>query len=193
MSEAGGGTDGGAPRTGHTRLPSITATLAALVAVSCLLGGCVQPEQNILPEARFSCTPTAGNSPLSVSFDASGTEDTDGEILTYDWDFGDGGAASGVLAYHTYTVTAAQTFAVTLTVTDDQGGASTANASITVSIPTPQPPPPSQQYVASKNSDVFHRLGCSYVAQINSANRVYFATRGEALGSGRRPCSHCNP
>jgi PKD repeat protein len=128
-----------------------------------------------------------------VSLDASGAVDTDGEILTYDWDFGDGGTASGVLASHTYTATAARTFVVTLTVTDNQGGTSTANATITVSVSTPQLPPQSQQYVASKNSDVFHRPSCSYVAQINPENRVYFATRGEALGSGRRPCSQCNP
>jgi PKD repeat protein len=174
----------------------IAATLAILASVGCLLGGCLRPEpslENMPPEAHFTYGPASGNSPLAVSFDASSSEDADGVIESFEWDFGDDGTAGGVLASHTYTATATRTFVATLTITDDRGGVSTANASIVVTVSSPLPPPPSQQYVASANSDVFHRLNCSYVAQIELENRIYFDTREAAIGSGRRPCSRCNP
>ena len=49
------------------------------------------------------------------------------------------------------------------------------------------------KYAASKNSDVFHYLSCSYVATITSGNLILFKTREEAIASGRRPCKKCNP
>jgi len=49
------------------------------------------------------------------------------------------------------------------------------------------------KYAASKNSDVFHYLSCSYVSSIKSDNLILFKTREEALASGRRPCKKCNP
>jgi len=49
------------------------------------------------------------------------------------------------------------------------------------------------KYAASKNSDVFHYLSCSYVATITPGNLILFKTREEAIASGRRPCKKCNP
>ena len=43
------------------------------------------------------------------------------------------------------------------------------------------------KYAASKNSDVFHYLTCSYVARIKPENLILFKTREEAIASGRRP------
>jgi len=43
------------------------------------------------------------------------------------------------------------------------------------------------KYAASKNSDVFHYLSCSYVSSIKSENLILFKTREEAIASGRRP------
>lgn len=48
-------------------------------------------------------------------------------------------------------------------------------------------------YVASKNSNVFHKSGCSYVSRIRDYNKIYFDTVEEAINSGRRGCSKCNP
>jgi len=48
-------------------------------------------------------------------------------------------------------------------------------------------------YAASKNSDVFHLTSCHYVANISSANLICFATREDAIASGRRPCKTCKP
>ncbi len=48
-------------------------------------------------------------------------------------------------------------------------------------------------YVASKNSDVFHKLDCSSVKRISPENLVRYATRGEAIAAGKRPCQRCKP
>lgn len=45
---------------------------------------------NRLPVAVASANTTSGNTPLTVNFSSSGTNDPDGNPLTYLWDFGDG-------------------------------------------------------------------------------------------------------
>lgn len=55
----------------------------------------------------------------TVSFDASGTNDTDGSLLSYHWDFGDGFQATGVKALHAFEEPG--TYRVVLSVTDDSG------------------------------------------------------------------------
>ncbi len=64
------------------------------------------------------------------TFVGSGSSDTDGTIVFYDWDFGDGGIASGVTATHAYADNG--TYTVTLTVTDDEGATDTDTAIVTV-------------------------------------------------------------
>ncbi len=49
------------------------------------------------------------------------------------------------------------------------------------------------KYAASKNSDVFHHINCSYVSSIKSDNLILFKTREEAIASGRRSCIRCDP
>jgi PKD repeat protein len=70
---------------------------------------------NVPPTAAF----TASVDGLTVSVDGSTSTDSDGSIVSYAWDFGDGATATGSTASHTYT--AGGTRAVTLTVTDDRG------------------------------------------------------------------------
>jgi len=52
-----------------------------------------------------------------VQFDGSGSSDSEGHALTYDWSFGDGSTGTGVMPTHTYS--AAGTYVVTLQVCDD--------------------------------------------------------------------------
>ena len=59
-----------------------------LVGAIALLGGCLT--QNVAPTASFTATPTSGQAPLAVSFDASASSDPDGTIASYTWNFGDG-------------------------------------------------------------------------------------------------------
>jgi hypothetical protein len=48
-------------------------------------------------------------------------------------------------------------------------------------------------YVASKNSQVFHKPDCPSAVRISAENRVTYKTRDEAIAAGKRPCKRCNP
>jgi serine protease len=69
----------------------------------------------------------------TLTFDGSGSSDTDGDvtIVSYDWNFGDGSIGSGMTVTHGYT--AAGTYTAILTVTDDGGLTDTDTATITIS------------------------------------------------------------
>lgn len=48
-------------------------------------------------------------------------------------------------------------------------------------------------YVASKNSQVFHRSDCKSAAKISEKNLMRFGTRDEAIQAGKKPCAECRP
>jgi PKD repeat protein len=81
------------------------------------------------PLVTFSFTPANPKVNEPVEFDASGSTD-DGEIVRYEWDFGDGQTGEGKTATHTYK--AAGTFTVKLTLTDDRGAKNSLSRTITV-------------------------------------------------------------
>jgi PKD repeat protein len=68
-----------------------------------------------IPSAAFSGTPTSGCAPLTVVF----TDESTGEITSWDWDFGDGGTSTE--QNPTYVYTSAGTYTVSLTVTGPGG------------------------------------------------------------------------
>ncbi len=79
------------------------------------------------PVASF--TSTSNN--LNVLFDASGSTDADGSIMSYSWNFGDGSSGSGINASHSYTSTGSYT--VVLTIEDNDGLLNSTEQLITVS------------------------------------------------------------
>jgi len=81
------------------------------------------------PLVTFSFTPTNPKVNEPVKFDASGSTD-DGEIVRYQWEFGDGDTAEGQTTMHTYKT--AGTFTVKLTVTDDRGAKNSLSRTVTV-------------------------------------------------------------
>jgi len=85
------------------------------------------PPGNQPPTASF----TSSCSGLSCSFNASGSSDSDGSIVSYAWTFGDGTTGSGVTPSKTYA--SGGTYTVTLTVTDDDSATGTTSQSVTVS------------------------------------------------------------
>ena len=69
-----------------------------------------------------------------VTFDGSGSIDEDpGTIVAYDWGFGDGNVGTGEMPIHTYFV--ADSYTVTLTVTDDDDNVNSAQTTATISDP----------------------------------------------------------
>jgi PKD repeat protein len=91
------------------------------------------------PLADATVSATSGDLPLTVLFDASDSSDADGQIIAYDWEFGDGATATGIAVQHTYTQAGA--FTAILTVTDNDGAQAEASIVITVSDPTVIHPP----------------------------------------------------
>lgn len=90
----------------------------------------VSPEGgNMPPVAVAEAAPLTGVAPLEVTFTGSNSTDDVG-VVTYAWDFGDGGTSTE--GDPTYTYNTADTYTVTLTVTDGGDLTSTATLSITV-------------------------------------------------------------
>ena len=88
------------------------------------------PVANNPPTAIFTASPTSGQAPLTVSFNASASTDSDGIISSYAWSFGDGAIASGVAESHTYTD--AGSYTAQLTIIDDDGSSDSASRSVVV-------------------------------------------------------------
>ena len=89
------------------------------------------------PIASLAVDDDIGNTPHTVNFDASNSSDSDGTIVSYEWDFGDGTSGVGQQIAHTYTISGNHT--ATLTVTDNEGGQATDTHVIRVSIPNVPP------------------------------------------------------
>ena len=101
-----------------------------LLLFSLFLAGCFPPDTNTPPIASFVANPSQGVAPLTVVFDASGSRDPDGQIVSYSWEFGDGATGSGVTITHTYNNPG--TYTARLTVTDDRGATDSATRTIQV-------------------------------------------------------------
>lgn len=96
-------------------------------------GGAPDPDPDPTPNAA----PTANAGPdrtvdvgESINFSGFESSDSDGTIVDYAWDFGDGSEGSGISALHSYG--AAGEYTVTLTVTDDDGATESDTATVLV-------------------------------------------------------------
>jgi PKD repeat protein len=92
-------------------------------------GWCVNIVPNSPPVANAG-GPYSGTKGLPINFDGTGSTDPDGNIVSYAWDFGDGGSGTGATVEHTYATSG--TYTVTLVVTDDDGATDDATALVTV-------------------------------------------------------------
>lgn len=96
------------------------------------------------PTAAFSFTPTAPLANQTVSFNATLSNDADGSIAEYKWDFGDGSpevvSISSATATHLYS--AAGNYTSKLTVTDNLGASAFSTAIVRVGASGSPPPPP---------------------------------------------------
>ncbi|MFT4940489.1 MAG: PKD repeat protein [Paraglaciecola sp.] len=88
---------------------------------SCGSGG-----SNISPTASFTALCTQ----LDCSFNGSESSDPDGTIESYAWDFGDGNSSSEQIPMNIYA--ASGTYAVSLTVTDNEGATNVSSQDVVV-------------------------------------------------------------
>jgi PKD repeat protein len=94
-------------------------------------------QTNNVPPTANAGGPYTGLLGEAVSFDGSGSDDPDGEIVAYDWDFGDGSMGAGEMPEHEYLTNGY--YEVTLTVTDDRGATNTNYSTVSVEIPDRPP------------------------------------------------------
>jgi len=90
---------------------------------------------NQAPSATFSYSPSAPNPGQQVTFNGSSSSDSDGSIVSYQWNFGDGTGGSGAVVQHAFT--SSGTYQVRLTVIDNDGAGNTAMHNITVAQAAP--------------------------------------------------------
>jgi PKD repeat protein len=111
-----------------------------LVALALACSSC-EDLPNVAPTASFIFTPVspifAGQT--RVTFNASASQDTDGSIASYTWNFGDGTpeeSQAGAVTSHVFPDTAATcteiTYTVLLIVTDDKGQRASASQGVRV-------------------------------------------------------------
>ncbi len=91
-----------------------------------------QINTNTPPNALFTATPTSGEAPVSVSFNASTSFDAEG-IARYEWSFGDGVTATGAITDHTYDTPG--NYKAQLRVIDTSGFTAEASTDIEITAP----------------------------------------------------------
>lgn len=74
---------------------------------------------NVPPNAEARVSPKRGKAPLSARFHGGLSKDSDGAIVSWSWDFGDGTRAAGSSTSHTYS--SPGRYFPRLTVTDNSG------------------------------------------------------------------------
>ncbi|MCS4122863.1 BspA family leucine-rich repeat surface protein [Salinibacter ruber] len=141
-SANGDGTITYAPDDGFTGTDSYTYTVADTEgARSGESTVTIEVTDNAPPTASFSFAPSDPNVGETVTFDASGSEDPDGSVVEYRWDFNNDGQAEETTQSATTTVSfsSAGEKAVALTVEDDDGA--TGEATETVAVEAADQPP----------------------------------------------------
>lgn len=103
---------------------------AGAFAPALVAGSGPAPVPNSSPLASFSYT----CSQLACDFNGAGSSDSDGNVAAYSWNFGDGGSSAMAAPSHSYS--AAGSYQVILTVTDDKGATGSQTQTVTVSGPT---------------------------------------------------------
>jgi PKD repeat protein len=108
-------------------------------------------QENQSPKASCSANTTFGYVPLTVSFQGSGI-DTDGMIISYYWDFGDGNTVIEQNPKHIYNKTG--TYIAILTVSDDDGASNNDTIEIQVISKSNNPPTANFTYSPSSPNDL---------------------------------------
>jgi PKD repeat protein len=99
----------------------------------------VSPPPNQAPSGTITATPTTGSAPLLVQLSSAGSNDPDGAITGYAWNFGNGTGSTSPNPSAIYN--APGVYTVLLAVTDNQGATAVRSQTVTVNpaniAPTP--------------------------------------------------------
>jgi len=95
----------------------------------------VEQPPNTPPTARATATPSSGEAPVDVTFDASNSSDPDGTIRSYEWTLPGGQQATGQTVKRTYGSDDTGELTASVTVTDSDGASTTDTASVVVTKP----------------------------------------------------------
>lgn len=144
----------------------------------------VQVSSNSAPVARFEFSPSNPKISQQVTFNGAGSSDPDGAIVSWLWNFGDGGAASGVQATHVFT--SAGSYYVVLTVADNHQNKSSAGQ--TINVATGQSPTAVISYSPSPviTGDTVQFSGEQSVDRDGTITSWQWDFGDGALGSGSR-------
>jgi OOP family OmpA-OmpF porin len=105
---------------------------------------CAPKAAAMAPTPRASATPSSGMPPLTVELRAVGN-DTDGSVVKYLWDFGDGTTGEGQNVTHTYAT--AGRYEPRVTVTDNSGLTGSVSTAVSVAALKATPPPPTSRKI----------------------------------------------
>jgi len=119
---------------------------------------CAQAAENMPPQVRL--TKSSGTAIIGeqIIFDASGSKDPEGGVLTFLWFFADDNIEkSGPLVTYAYSTPGTKT--IGLTVTDNQGAQTVSSAKITVNpLPSEKPTPPLVTETIPPANETFQNL-----------------------------------
>lgn len=132
-----------------------------------LSGTCSSSATNLPPVAVAVVTPSQGNIPFDVVFDASASSDLDNDTLSYRWDFGNGQTSTEAIVTQTFTQVG--NYSVSLIVND---GELDSNEVLTTVVATDDILSP-QAYVLDANQSSLYFVSTK---QTHTLETHYFAT-----------------
>ncbi|HDL85313.1 MAG TPA: PKD domain-containing protein [Candidatus Acetothermia bacterium] len=101
--------------------------LGMLILVVLAITGCLGDTQSA-PKAVFSASQVREVIPFTANFDATLSYDSNGQIKSYLWDFGDGASGQGAQVTHNYDKNG--TYRVSLTVIDNHGASGASSLTV---------------------------------------------------------------
>lgn len=126
-----------------------------------------EPSPNEAPTANLSHRPSQPEVGETVTFDASGSSDSDGSVVEYAWDFDGNGTVdrttSGATVGHSYSEAA--DYGATVTVEDDAGATDEASTTVSVNEVDPEAAP----VINSVSPDVLKEGGAATIEGENFA------------------------
>jgi len=149
--------------------------------------GNVDPAPANVPPVADANGPYNGTAGQQVTFDGSGSTDSDGTITDYDWDFGDGNTGTGVSPVHTYA--APGTYNVSLVVTDNDGDSSAPSTTTASIVAAPQDPiaDPNGPYTGNVGVAVAFDGSASFDPDGGSINQYDWDFGDGSTGTGVSP------